>query len=290
MTKQSDQVPVLRCVISAYVFLRRNFLFLYVLGGFYIAVNLASTWLTLFSPNTPGVEGLRMALSFALIPLVVMIFAAYLRRGLGQPAGGFMGLRFGADELRLSLTMFAVGAVSVFILFIGAMAAIFALSAVVSSVVDPAVIEAEPTSAFAHAGTTGVIAAIIAGGAVALLGIYTLARFSPAYPAAIAEERVVVFEAAAWSKGQGWRMVLAIILTSLPFYLLLMPGIIQYAQFVFAHLPGSEAEAALPADLNMRPLLWFFVLSAIVWPASNGIVSGLYVTFYRGLRASKDDA
>ncbi len=290
MTENSDQVPVLRCVISAFVFLRRNLAWFYWVGGIYVLVNLTSTWVSLFYPTSPGLAGIGSLLGIALIPLVVMLFAAYLRRGLGMASGGLLGLQLGVDELRLFLTMFAVGAVTAFIIFLGAMVGVFALSAVVGSVVDPAIIEAEPASAFAHAGATGMIAAVFLGVGVAALGLYTLARFSPAYAAVIAEGRVVVFEAAVWSKGQGWRMALAIILTSLPFYLLLAPGMVQYAQLVLASIPaGEEAQSLSTIEIDMRPLLWFFILSALVWPASNGTISGLYVTFYRGLRANKDN-
>jgi hypothetical protein len=290
MTEPSNQVPVLRCVISAFVFLRRNLAYIYWLGAFYIAANIISTWIMLYHPGSPALSALGTVLSIALIPLVVMLFASYLRRGLGQASRGGIDLQLGADELRLFLTMFAVGAVTVFIIFLGTMAAFFAVSAVISSVVDPAVIEAEPTSAFALSGAAGMVAAVVAGLGVGALGLYTLARFSPAYPAVIAEGRVVVFEAANWSKGQGWRMVLAIVLTSAPFYLLLAPGMVQYMQLVIANLPSiAEAEAAIPATFDLKPLLWFFVLNALVWPASNGAISGLYVTFYRGLRANKPD-
>lgn len=290
MTEPSDQVPVLRCVISAFVFLRRNLAYIYGLGVFYIAGNIISTWVMLYHPDSPALSALGTVLSIALIPLVVMLFASYLRRGLGKTSGTGIDLQLGADELRLFLTMFAVGLVTAFIIFLGVMVAFFAVSAVVTSVVDPAVIEAEPTSAFALSGVAGMIAAVVAGLGVGALGLYTLARFSPAYPAVIAEGRVVVFEAANWSKGQGWRMALAIVLTSAPFYLLLAPGMVQYMQLVIANLPAvTEAETALPATFDLKPLLWFFVLSALIWPASNGAVSGLYVTLYRGLRASKPD-
>ncbi len=291
MTEPTDRVPVLRCVISAFVFLRRNLAYIYGLGAFYIAANVISTWIVAYYPNSPALSALGTVLSIALIPLVVMLFAAYLRRGLGKTPDSVMIMQLGADELRLFLTMFAVGAITAFIVFLGIMAAFFAVSAVVTSVVDPAVIEAEPTSAFALSGAAGMIATVLAGLGVGALGLYTLARFSPAYPAVIAEGRVVVFEAANWSKGQGWRMALAIILTSLPFYLLLAPGMIQYMQLVMANLPGmTEAGGATPASFDLKPLLWFFILNALVWPASNGAISGLYVTLYRGLRANTSDS
>ncbi len=291
MTENSDQVPVLRCVLSAFVFLRNNFTWFYWVGSLYVLINLANTWLVLFFPTSPGLSGMGALLGIILIPLMVMSFAAYLRRGLGMPSSGLLGLQLGADELRLFVTIFAVGAVAAFIVFIGALAGVFVLSAVIASVVDQAIVEAEPASVFTHAGITGQIAVALVGLAVAALGLYTLARFSPAYPAAIAERRVVVFEAAVWSKGQGWRMALAIILTSLPFYVLLAPGMVQYAQLALASIPAGEgAQVISSIEIDMRPLLWFFILSALLWPASNGAISGLYTTFYRGLRANKEDA
>jgi hypothetical protein len=291
MAEQSDQVPVLRCVVSAFLFLRRNLVYLYGIGALYVVANITSTWLSLFRPDAPMMQGLGAILSIILIPLVVMLFAAFLRRGLGMDGQKGSGLQLGTDELRLFLTMFAVGAVSVFIIFLGVLAGLFMVSAVVASVVDPAIIEAEPASAFAHAGTAGIMAAIVAALGVGALGLYTLARFSPAYPAVIAERRVVVFEAAVWSKGQGWRMALAILLTSLPFYLILAPGMIQYAHYILAHLPsGGAGEVVVPEGFDLKPFFWFFALSALIWPASNGAISGLYVTFYRGLRANEDKA
>ncbi|PHS27997.1 MAG: hypothetical protein COA84_03090 [Robiginitomaculum sp.] len=288
MAEHSNQVPVLRCVVSAFLFLRRNLAYVYGIGALYVVANIASTWLSLYRPQAPMMQGLGAILSIILIPLVVMLFAAFLRRGLGMGDQRGSGLQFGTDELRLFLTMFAVGGVSVFIIFLGVLAGMFMVSAVVASVVDPAIIEAEPASAFAHAGMAGIMAAIVAALGVGALGLYTLARFSPAYPAAIAERRVVIFEAATWSKGQGWRMALAILLTGLPFYLILAPGMIQYAQYILAHLPsGGTGAVVVPEGFDLKPFFWFFALSALIWPASKGAISGLYVTFYRGLRANE---
>ncbi len=289
MTNPNEHVPVMQCVVSAFVFLKRNLAWIYKIGGVYLFTSIASTWLIVFYPQMPALNGLGAMLSLALIPLVVMLFAAYLRKGLGINSSGFMGLQFGTDELRLFLTMFAIGAITAFIIFLGAMAGVFALSAVVATVVDPAILEAEPTSAFANAGATGFIAAVLAGLGVAALGLYTLARFSPAYPAVIAEGRVVIFEAANWSKGQGWRMALAMALISTPFLLLLAPGMFQYVRFFWENMPAPGTGAVTISQPDLKPLLWFYVLSAILWPAANGIRSGLYVTFYRGLRASKKD-
>ncbi len=290
MTDKKGQVPVLRCVVSAFVFLRRNIAFLYVTGSLFILANIISAWLSLYFPAASSVGTLSALLSLALIPLMVVLFAAYLRRGLGMPSGGMMGLQFGADEARLFLTMFAVAAITTFIVFLGTLVAIFGLSAVIASTVDPAIIETEPASVFAHSGAIGIAAVTFFGAAVAALGLYTIARFTPAYPAVIAEGRVVVFEAASWSKGQGWRMALALVLTALPFYLLLAPGMVQYAKIIFASYPADGGlENALISTADLRPLLWFFMLSAMLWPAINGAISGLYVTFYRGLRASQDN-
>jgi hypothetical protein len=290
MVDNSAQVPVLRCVISAYVFLRRNLVWLYSAAAIYLVLSLLRIWLALVYTKAESLTALAPLLGIILIPVMVMVSAAYLRKGLGMATPGMMGLQVGADEMRLFLSMFAVGGITAFILFIGTLAGLFALSAVITSVVDPAIIEAEPASAFAHAGATGLIAAIVVGIGLFALGIYTLARFSPAYPAVIAEGRVVVFEAANWSKGQGWRMALAITLTSLPFYLILLPGMVQHVQFVMANMPSMgaapdttiEVGKALPSSL-----LWYFIALALLWPARAGALNGLYVTFYRGLKANQ---
>jgi hypothetical protein len=288
MVDDSAQVPVLRCVISAYVFLRRNLAWLYSVAALYLVLSLLRIWFGLVYTKAESLTALTPLLGIILIPVMVMVSAAYLRKGLGMATPGMMGLQVGADEMRLFLSMFAIGAITAFILFIGTLAGLFTLSAVVSSVVDPAIIEAEPTSALAHSGIAGLMTAILVGIGVFALGLYTLARFSPAYPAVIAEGRVVVFEAANWSKGQGWRMTLAVALTSLPFYLILLPGLIQYSQYMYANIPvSSSGEVVLPADFTLKPFVWFFALKALFWPAMTGVLNGLYVTFYRGLKATQ---
>ena len=291
MTKSSTSVPVLRCIITAFLFLRGNLAYIYGAGALYILVRLLSLTLVVNAPASSVPAVLGALLGLVLIPLKVMLYAAYLRRALGLPASGVFGLRLGEDEGRLFVTTFAIFAITGFIILIGALFGAFAISAVVASVVDPAIIETEPASAFARSGLAGQIAVFATAAGLAALMIYTLARFSPAFAAAIAQKRVVVFEAAVWSKGQGWRMALAMIGAALPFYLVLAPGMIQYFHLVLSSsvfAQGGTAPSAGAMTLDLKPLFWFFVLSTLLWPAINGAQSSLFAIFYKGLRASRE--
>ena len=290
MADSSTSVPVLRCIITAFVFLRRNLAYVYVTGAIYIITALLSFAFSVYAPDASMLAAFGALLGLALIPLKVMLYAAYLRRALGLPASGVLDLRLGADEGRLFLTMFAVFTITGFIVFLYALFGAFWVSAVVASIVDPAIVETEPASAFAQSGMAGQAALVLAASGLVALLLYTLARFAPAFAAAIAEKRVVVFEAAALSKGQGWRMVLAMVGASLPFYLILAPGTIQYFHLVLnATIQAQSGSASGPAAmaLDLKPLSWYFALSALLWPAMAAINSSLYAVFYRGLLAAR---
>ncbi len=292
MADSTTSVPVLRCIIMAFVFLRRNLAYVYAVGAFYTVAAVLSFAFPVYAPDSTIMAALGAFLGLVLIPLKVMLYAAYLRRALGLPAKGFLDLRLGADEGRLFITMFAVFAITGFIVFVYALFGAFAVSAIVASVVDPAIIETEPASAFARSGLAGQMALFVAAAGLVALLLYTLARFSPAFAAAIVQKRVVIFEAAAWSKGQGWRMALAIAGASLPFYLVLAPGMLQYFHLVLQSTfvaEGGLLAANKAAELDLKPLFWFIALSALLWPAIAAVNSNLYAVFYRGLRASLEN-
>ena len=284
MAESTHPVPVLRCVFTAFAFLRRNLLWLYGVGSLYILINIASFWLSRFFAPGSAPFSFGALLSLLIIPVMVVLFAAYLRRALGMGGPGLAGVRLGADEWRLLVTLIAISGIIAFIVFIAFMFSMFAITALVASTVDPAIIETEPASAFARSGLVGQAAAVLASVGLGALLLYAQARFAPAFAAVIAQKRIVIFEAAAWSKGQGWRMVLATLLVSAPFYLISAPGMVQYVHLVLTHMPADGTlQSAMDARLDLRPLFWFFILMAFIWPANIGAISRLYAFFYQGL-------
>ncbi len=282
---QAQRVPVLRCVLYALLFLRRNIVYVYTLGVFYIG-------LQLFSVLTISLPGFGPSLSFmaslAAMGLGVMIMAAFLRRALNRPKAGPLGLQFGGDEGRLFIVMVAVNLIIGFIVFLGAMAALFAVSAVVSASVDPAILETEPAAAFSQGGPAVTIAFIAAGIGLFLLWLYAIARFALAYVATIARQRVMIFEAAVLTKGEGWRIAAAFLLLGLPFLLLVLPA----AYFEFQHIMalGAFDKGADPLALigQLNPFSAYFLMRVALWPAFSAAFAGMYAVLYQGLSPTQD--
>ena len=213
----AGKVPVLECFRAAWAFLFQNWQ-LFVPTAAVVGTVTGFALLIGGGGTAPGPALLSM-----LPPLVagVMFTAAILRKAVRNEFTGPAGLGFGQDEMRLLgvlgsivLLIFPVVflALMVFSVYIVGRLGLTeqeleALSA------DPEALAKAMTDALGPTGILAMYGLFFAG--VALL-VYVLAKLFMVNAATIGEKKIVFFQTWAWSKGNTYRIILAMLLTALP--------------------------------------------------------------------------
>jgi hypothetical protein len=245
----------------------------------------AALWIVIaFGPESPLVI-FSLFLGTASWFLFFAMEAALFRLALGSPEKGAIGLSLGADEMRLFAVYLLIGLVSAVVLLVVSLLLVIAMSAVLAAGIDPELLKEDPNLAIVQSGPQ--LLRMMIGGGVFVYAIlfYLLARFAPAFPAAIGEQKVRIFEAAAWTKGQGLRIVAAMLITLLPFFVASLPAmwitLDQMGPVMEAYIANPDAEP--PTALITIPLHWR-LLPILVAPALSAVRAGLFSTIYRGLR------
>lgn len=289
-----ETVPVVQVIFAAWQFFLSNVKSLYIYGAPFILTSGAMAWVNAF-------VSLKNPAAMLVMPFMVlswmffwMMSAAQYRLALGLPEKGLAGLDFGYDEFRLFATSMLVWLVALIVavaVAVGLLASFF-ISGILMSGIDPNDIPAgfaDQLQFFlqhdkARFFTTLALLAVV----VWVMMLYLFSRFAPAFPASIAEKRVIVFEASNWTKGEGIRIAIAFVLAILPIYVLKLPDIwgglqiMKQTMILAADKTPAEINALSQAATQSR--FGWQILTVLLVPALNALRVGLYVALYRGLR------
>jgi len=167
----------------------------------------------------------------------------------------------------------------------------FVISPILASGIDPALLEEKPELIFSQNGGKVWLMLGMAAVFIWLVMFYLFSRFAPAFPAAIVDKSIYVFEAAAWTKGQGLRIAFASLIAFAPVYVFLAPELIMRISVmpdIMAASSNGENVAAFSGEISakLRSGFHWQLLSILLAPALNAIKVGLFTTFLRGLRSS----
>jgi len=215
--------------------------------------------------------------------------AAFRMAVLGDHSGWY-GLQIGADEGRLLIVNLLISALT---LVVGAMA-VMSWLVVFSSVaaaslgragVDPENFEAELMEVTSYLGTADWVVIIGAGLAAGAIMVWLTSRLAMSFPATIERKKIQVLSVWGLSKGNAWRIALAILLTSTPLILVevamyeaitvIFDSRFLYSEFVL----GPDGIVSPVQSRLMEYMNWVSMMALINVP----VVSGLYAYIYRGL-------
>ncbi len=285
MQQSSQNVPIVSCVFPAWQFFLRNRYAVLRYGFAYVATGVLGAWLTVSGSDNAAFKGLGFLFTLASLVLFYAMDAALYRRAFDQPETGMFGLAFGADELRLFGTRLLITLVGGVVVTVLVVLFSIAIGGVLSSGFDPELLQEDASLAFREAGAKLWI--LLGGATIFILAVlvYLTARFSLAYPMAFIEQRIHIFEAAAWTKGQGLRIALVLCIAVLPFYLLLSPTFFSMGKELASVIRIISADFTADPALNPIHLSLFSrVFPLILAPAMAAVRVGLFYTLYRGLR------
>lgn len=287
-----ENVPVLQVVAAAWQFLLRNLVSQYVYGAPFIVASGAMAWVGAYVPIDNPAYGLSLPLFAFSIMFFWIMSAAQYRLALGLPEKGLAGLDFGLDELRLFVTVILVSLVAYIVASVVAIFVWLGISGIMVAGVDPETLPKDPNAVLSyfieHGGTRFYASMAIGAFMVWAVLLYLLSRFVPAFPASIAEKRVIVFEASNWTKGEGVRIALASVIVVLPLYVLMLPDIVGGLHSLMDTM--TTASGKTPQEMSAisqaasRERFGWEILTIMLVPALNAVRAGLYVTLYRGLR------
>lgn len=241
------KVPILECVKVSWTFLLQHWQMFVPAALVVGAVEGVATAMLASSGGLSATPALGPVLLSVLPSIVagVVFTTAVLRKAVRNEFSGPAGLGFGVDEMRL------LGVLGSLILLIFPVALLFlmVLSVYIFSRLGMTEQQVEAMSndpeALAKAliealGPTGILAmyALFFLG-VALL-VYVLAKLFLVNAATIGEKKVVFFQTWSWSKGNTYRVILAMLLTSLP-----AAGVNFVLQSLAASVAGAGAVAVI---------------------------------------------
>lgn len=214
---QHGKVPVLECVREAYRFFQANWVKLAPV----CALVGAGAGLSLLLPATPD----GAALSYVVSVLTGVILAgATLRLAVRGEMVGPGGVGFGADELRLLGVTASLGLMFMpFILLIGGVLSAVLVGKLGMTVEQAAALIRKPED-LANALAMLEPNAPMEFSAFLLvctgLIVFLVIRLALVNAATIGERKILVFQTWAWTKGNFWRVLGAVVLTILPGFLI----------------------------------------------------------------------
>lgn len=270
----SDKVPVLACVRDAWRMAFGDAAGLLPAAG---VAAIASVVAGLLSMSAAG--GYLIGFGVQLAGSAVFAAAALRKMVRGERTAP-MGIAFGADEMRLigvALSLFLV--FIPFAVLILLVVWIVLMGRVAGSTADMEAFEGlmnDPdalTVALSEAlGPSGQIALSLFMILIAAIVMVLAARLVAVNAATIGEKRIVIFQTWSWAHGNVWRIIAAILLTTLP-----------------AMLVGSLMESISRSLLQAGPAS---VVNVMIYAGVSGLVSAyanlpgiaLGAVLYRGLR------
>lgn len=216
---------------------------------------------------------------FASMAAVVAYRASLFRFALREEFPGPVGLQFGNDEGRL------IGIAALYFLFLMLvfLSAFIPMMVVVMGIAgatgDVAAVEAATEAGDAEAilaamGPSASVAYAIGLALVAGLMLFVWTRLALSAPATIAEQKIVFLKSWPWTKGQFWRLILAIVLAALP-------GLA--GEWLLAAAAGAATAAGIPVLGVVLSFVGLFVGALVGGMMGAGVLAFLY----RGLRPSE---
>ncbi|PHR57746.1 MAG: hypothetical protein COA47_11245 [Robiginitomaculum sp.] len=285
MTPSTHNVPVAQCVVAAWGFFSRNLVQVYQFGLPYVLASAIGMACVQFSTAESGLAGLGSLLIVGSWFLYFAMDAALFRLALGQPKSGPFGLQLGADEARLFATSLLVAMVAAIAAAVAMVIAMLAINSILLIGLDPELVQQNPEVVFEQSGSKFWILLTIAAIVIGAILLYLQARFAPAFAAAIGEKSIHIFEAAAWTKGQGWRIALAFVVSIAPLYLILSPSLMIAAKQMMGLAMAIIENPSTPTRIDPVDVAFHWrLLPILMAPALNAVRAGLFATVYRGLR------
>lgn len=291
-----ENVPVLQVVIAAWQFLVRNLRSHFVYGAPFVLASAVMAWVDAYVPLGNPTAMLFLPAMVLSWMFFWMMCAAQYRLALGHEERGIWGLDFSPDEFHLFITSMLVWLVALIVAGAVGLLASFFISGVLMSGIDPNDIPsgfADQLQFFLqHDKARFFTTMALMAGVVWAVMLYLFSRFAPAFPASIAEKRIIVFEASNWTKGEGIRIAIASIIAFLPVYVLLLPDMVGGMNGMVnavVHSAGKSPEeiSAMTQKAAQGRFGWQ-ILTILLVPALNAVRAGLYVALYRGLRPQED--
>lgn len=280
---QQGKVPVLACVAVAYRFFRDNALqlvspCLVVAAGSGVAALVSYPSAALGAPaGSPAADStLQFLVSTALNTVTGVVLAgAVFRKSIRGETQGPGGVSFGADEVRL------LGSTLAFMLIFAPLLAAYTLlgSALVTG--TPAL---SPEAFLAATDFEGMedrlpqeTQAMLAAAILVCFGLvlYVGVRLALINAAAVGERKIVILQTWSWTQGNLWRVLGAVVMTTIP--AMLVSG------FLLTLL--AEAAQALPEVAANGPLLFLAgAIEGFVGALANIPLLALSAELYKGLR------
>lgn len=280
------RVPVMDCFTQAWRFLDTNWRLMLPAAAVTAALSqIGLVLLLLVRPAATEGESLLAVTLWDIVgvaPVMVaslMFTAAVLRKALRDEFIGPTGLAFGADEIRLlgvmaALTCMILPLIGLFLFVVST----FVLSRLAATpealnalLADPEALNAALEAAL---GPTGVLAFLLFFMLVMAIVLYVSTRLTMVNAATMGERRMVIFQTWAWSRGNVWRILGAIILTALP--VMFFQGLVDSVGFEAIQATPEESKAMV--QLGVSTVTTFLFAIAGIPPIALGAI------LYKGLR------
>lgn len=231
--------------------------------------------------QTFGVIFLQIAWLIPISLFVSAVLAAAVARGVLNPkAKGFGYLRFGMDEVRVTVVTFVLG-----LLMTALCIAVFMAVGVIGGI-----------SAAAGANWGWLVALAAGLGGIALL-IWLAVRLSLAVPITVAENRFAFFESFAVTKGRFWPLLgMAIIAGVMTLIISFLSSVITMPLGMMSGMEGwnfsagSDPEALRAAlDITNPWVIASSVVEAIVYALTVGVMYAPFAAAYRDIKGLGPD-
>lgn len=231
--------------------------------------------------QTFGVIFLQIAWLIPISLFVSAVLAAAVARGVLNPkAKGFGYLRFGMDEVRVTVVTFVLG-----LLMTALCIAVFMAVGVIGGI-----------SAAAGANWGWLVALAAGLGGIALL-IWLAVRLSLAVPITVAENRFAFFESFAVTKGRFWPLLgMAIIAGVMTLIISFLSSVITMPLGMMSGMEGwnfsagSDPEALRAAlDITNPWVIVSSVVEAIVYALTVGVMYAPFAAAYRDIKGLGPD-
>lgn len=278
------KAPIVECVREGFAFIGRDWRLIVPIALIGAA---ALTPLEVWSDAAQAGNDLGAVALASLAGVLVQmpVLAAFYRRAASRGTEP-LALRIGADEFNLAGATLAIGFLFLIVFFVGMFVVMLSLaSLIVGSGLDPQALQSLPPQEAARQfvdalGNDG--KAVFAGLLIALavFALWLSARLSLAYPATIAEGRMLVFSTWGWTKGNATSIAACLILLGLGAIALiilatLLPSILVQLAF---------GETALATPGNPGHWIMTFVGAAAGITFFHAPYAAMIAYLYRGLR------
>lgn len=290
-TPIASPVPILRSVAAAYAFLISHWQRALIAAAPYTLVYILQLVLMQAVGETIGNPLIAMAvflLSLVAVVASLALSAGCLRMAVLGDYSGWHSLKAGADEGRIFIVGLLVSALTLLVFIMAFMFWAVVLGSVAAGAmsragVDPEAAGLELADAMAYLGTADWVVVGAVGVIAAGVLVWLSARLVLAFPASIAQRKIMVLSAWSLSGGNAARIAAALLLTAVPL-LVLEAGLYELICAVLGSRPlympipvGADQVNAPAMAAAEEYLRWNGLMAFINVP----VFSGLYAYIYR---------